>query len=160
MLSKWYLSSPNISSLIIFTNGKVIMFIFESQLSYCSFHKYEVFSFVKSFKVQIRKYTHKLRWKGWQARCVLMFDIVIEVGNTLLGVELHYDSVFPSVRPSKLTWENDNFTKFHMQLYWLIPHTFCFMTFDLRGHIRPLRLNKNTYTFLFFKIVISNIVQW
>ena len=26
-----------------------------------------------------------------------------------------------------------------MQLNWLIPHTFSFMTFDLRGQIQPLR---------------------
>ena len=49
-----------------------------------------------------------------------------------------------SFRPSIRTWENnayssrtnkDNLTKFYMQLYWLIPNTFCFMTFDLRGQI-------------------------
>ena len=52
--------------------------------------------------------------------------------------------VFLSVRPTVRTWENnayssrtnkDNLTKFYMQLYWLIPHTFHFMTFDLRGQI-------------------------
>ena len=57
-------------------------------------------------------------------------------------------SVRPSVRPTVRTWENnayssrtnkDNLTKFYMQLYWLIPHTFYFMTFDLRGQIWPLR---------------------
>ena len=68
-------------------------------------------------------------------------------------------------RPSKLTWENeayisktneDNFTKFHMQLYWLIPHTFYFMTFDLQGHIRPLRL-KQKYLYVFVLVDMSLI---
>ena len=49
---------------------------------------------------------------------------------------------------SHCAWENnayssktikDNFTKFYMQLYWSIPHIFCLMTFDIRGHIWPLR---------------------
>ena len=33
----------------------------------------------------------------------------------------------------------DNFTKFYMQLYWSILHTFWVMTFDLWGQIRSLR---------------------
>ena len=61
-----------------------------------------------------------------------------------LGAELLYDSVFPSDRPFELTWENNayslktnenNFTKSYMQVYWLIPHIYYFMTFDLRGQI-------------------------
>ena len=48
MLSKCHLSSPNIPSLIIFTNGKIILFIFESQLSYCSFHLFAIL-YTKSY---------------------------------------------------------------------------------------------------------------
>ena len=56
------------------------------------------------------------------------------IEHLFLGAELLYDSVFPSVRPSELTWENnayssktnkDNFT-FYMQVYWSIPHLFLF----------------------------------
>ena len=43
----------------------------------------------------------------------------------------------------------DNFNQFFIQLYWSIPHTFHFMTFDLQGQIWPLRPKQN------FKIVCT-----
>ena len=42
---------------------------------------------------------------------------------------------FPSDRPS-IGWRTMHAVQ---KLYQPIPHTFCLMTFDLRGQIRPLR---------------------
>ena len=65
--------------------------------------------------------------------------------KALLGVELLYDSVFHHCL-SLLKWENNGSSstiikdinnKFYISLYWLIPNTFYFQTFELRGQIPP-----------------------
>ena len=122
LLSMCIFSSSNFSSLIILTKSKIIMFIFENQLLYCSFHlsailytksyciyiqfvfirkkcmlvctafcKYNFLLFSKlvfkwrkhintkclvsanRLKCRLEEYTHKLRWKDWQADCVQCF---------------------------------------------------------------------------------------
>ena len=81
----------------------------------------------------------QLYWSIPHTFCVMTFDLrgQIEAKIKIQNSNNEYEKSAYSLNTIR-----DNFTKFYMQLYWSIPHIFYLMTFDLRGHIRSLRLKQ------------------